>query len=52
MAVPCGKVGGLPTSIQLVGRNFEDGLLLRAAYAFQQAVDWEAYTSVEPASSA
>ena len=48
LAVPSGKVGGLPTSIQLVGRNFEDGLLLRAAYAFQQAVDWEAYTGVEP----
>jgi len=47
IAVPCGKIGGLPTSLQLVGRNFEDGLLLRAAYAFQQAVDWEAYTAVE-----
>lgn len=46
LAVPCGKVGGLPTSIQLVGRQFEDGLLLRAAYAFQQAVDWDAYTGV------
>lgn len=51
IAVPCGKVGGLPTSIQLVGRNFEDGLLLRAAYAFQQAVDWDAYTSVQPVSA-
>ncbi len=48
LAVPCGKIGGLPTSIQLVGRHFEDGLLLRAAYAFQQAVDWDAYTKVEP----
>ena len=48
LAVPCGKVGGLPTSLQLVGRIFEDGLLLRAAYAFQQTVDWDAYTGVEP----
>lgn len=47
LAVPCGKVDGLPTSLQLVGRNFEDGLLLRAAYAFQQAVDWEAYTATK-----
>ncbi|HET7738066.1 MAG TPA: amidase family protein [Tepidiformaceae bacterium] len=47
LAVPCGKVGGLPTSIQLVGRKFEDGLLLRAAYAFQQSVDWDEYTRVK-----
>ena len=48
VAVPCGKIGGLPTSLQLVGRHFEDALVLRAAYAFQQAVDWDAYTTVEP----
>ncbi len=46
LAVPCGKVGGLPASLQLVGRHFEDALLLQAAYAFQQSVDWETYTSV------
>ncbi len=46
LAVPCGKIGGLPTSLQLVGRHFEDGLLLRVAYAFQHAVDWDAYTAV------
>jgi len=46
LAVPCGKIGGLPTSLQLIGRRFEDGLLLRTAYAFQQAVDWDSYTSV------
>ncbi len=46
VAIPCGKVGGLPTSLQLVGRSFDDGVVLRAAYAFQQSVDWEAYTSV------
>lgn len=46
LAVPCGKIGGFPTSLQLVGRKFEDGLLLQVAYAFQEAVDWDAYTSV------
>jgi amidase len=46
LAVPCGKVGHLPTSMQLVGRRFDDALVLRAAYAFQQAVDWDAYTSI------
>ncbi|MCB9491345.1 MAG: amidase [Dehalococcoidia bacterium] len=49
IAIPCGKIDGLPTSLQLVGRHFEDGTLLRAAYAFQQAVDWDAFTGVVPA---
>jgi amidase len=47
LAIPCGKIGGLPTSLQLVGRHFEDGLLLKAAYAFQQSVDWDTYTAVD-----
>lgn len=47
IAIPCGKIDGLPTSLQLVGRNFEDALVLRAAYAFQQSVDWDAYTGLE-----
>ncbi|MCU1500908.1 MAG: hypothetical protein JWM12_262, partial [Ilumatobacteraceae bacterium] len=46
LAVPCGKIDGRPTSLQLIGRHFEDGLLLRVAYAFQQAVDWDAYTAI------
>jgi amidase len=40
LAVPVGKAGGLPASMQLVGRRFEDATLLRAAYAFQHSVDW------------
>lgn len=40
LAVPCGKSGGLPISMQLVGRFFDDALLLRTAYAYQQSVDW------------
>ncbi|MEN2738714.1 amidase family protein [Microbacterium sp. X-17] len=41
LAVPCGKVGGLPISLQLVGRRFEDPVLLRAGYALQQAIGRE-----------
>jgi amidase len=41
LAVPIGKTSaGLPASIQLVGRFFDDPLLLRAAYAYQHSVDW------------
>jgi len=32
---------GLPASMQLVGRFFDDPLLLRAAYAYQQSTDWD-----------
>ena len=32
--------GGLPVSMQLVGRPFEDGLVLRAAHAYERATGW------------
>jgi len=47
LAVPCGKVSGMPISLQLVGKFFADPLLLRIAYAYQNAVDWAAITGVE-----
>jgi amidase len=41
LALPVGKSrAGLPVSMQLVGRFFDDPLLMRVAYAFQQKVDW------------
>jgi amidase len=46
LAVPCGKVEGMPISLQLVGRFMEDPLLLRVAHAYSQAVDWDAITGV------
>jgi amidase len=42
LTVPCGRSGGLPIGIQLVGRYYDEPLLLRMAYAFQHSVDWEA----------
>jgi Asp-tRNA(Asn)/Glu-tRNA(Gln) amidotransferase A subunit family amidase len=32
--------GGLPLGMQLVGRPFEEAVLLRAAHAYQQETDW------------
>ncbi len=52
LAIPCGKVGGLPISLQLVGRHFDDPLLLRAAYAYQQSVDWDQLIRIGPAVAA
>ena len=46
LAVPCGKVDRMPISLQLVGNFLADPLLLRVAYAYQRAVDWEAITGV------
>jgi aspartyl-tRNA(Asn)/glutamyl-tRNA(Gln) amidotransferase subunit A len=31
---------GLPLGMQLIGRPFEEGVLLRAAHAYQQETDW------------
>jgi amidase len=47
LAVPVGKSpAGLPASMQLVGRFFDDPLLLRVAYAYQHSVDWESLIRV------
>jgi amidase len=49
LALPVGKSSaGLPASMQLVGRFFDDPLLLRVAYAYQHSVDWDALISVKP----
>lgn len=39
-ALPCGFGGGLPVGVQLVGRPFEEPLLVRAAHAFQLETDF------------
>src|SRR5262252_940689 len=47
LALPVGKSSaGLPISMQLVGRFFDDALLMRVAYAYQHATDWDKFTGV------
>ena len=42
LALPVGKSSaGLPVSMQLVGRFLDDPLLMRTAYTYQQATDWD-----------
>jgi amidase len=48
LAVPVGKASGLPVSMQLVGRFFEDPLLLQAACTFQHSVNWDNIINVTP----
>ena len=41
VSVPCGfSRAGLPIGLQLAGRPFEDGTVMRAAHAYEQATDW------------
>ena len=49
ISVPCGFSSeapskgsgqGLPIGMQLVGKPFDDALVIRAAHAYQQATDW------------
>jgi amidase len=41
MAVPCGMADGLPVSLMLVGRHWDEPTIYRAAQAFEQAGDWK-----------
>jgi amidase len=40
MAVPCGTSDGLPVSMMLIGKHFDEPTIYRAAYAFEQSGDW------------
>ncbi len=47
MSVPAGfanspEGGGMPVGLQLIGNYFQEGTLLHAAHALQQATDWHA----------
>ena len=43
IAIPCGfSQGGLPIGLQLIGRPFEEEVILRAAHAYEQATNWQA----------
>ena len=37
MSVPCAKSNGLPVGMMLIGRHFEEDVVLRAAHAFEQS---------------
>jgi amidase len=41
MAVPCGMSDGLPVSLMLVGKHFDEPTIYRAAQAFEKAGDWK-----------
>jgi aspartyl-tRNA(Asn)/glutamyl-tRNA(Gln) amidotransferase subunit A len=40
LSAPCGFSKGLPVGMQLIGKPFEEALLLRAAHAYQQVTEF------------
>jgi amidase len=42
MAIPCGMSDGLPVSMMLVGKHWDEPTIYRAAAAFEGAGDWKA----------
>jgi aspartyl-tRNA(Asn)/glutamyl-tRNA(Gln) amidotransferase subunit A len=45
LSVPCGfSEASLPIGLQLIGRPFEEAILLRAAHAYEQATPWHTRT--------
>jgi len=40
ISVPCGFSEGMPVGLQLMGPALGESLVLRAAYAYEQATKW------------
>jgi aspartyl-tRNA(Asn)/glutamyl-tRNA(Gln) amidotransferase subunit A len=40
VAVPCGFSDGLPVSLQVLGKAFDEATALRIAHAYEQATEW------------
>jgi len=40
ISVPCGFSDGMPVGLQLMGPALGESVILRAAYAYEQATDW------------
>lgn len=40
LSMPCGFANGMPIGLQLMGKAFDEGTILKAAYAFEQATDY------------
>jgi amidase len=48
LAMPVGKSSaGLPVSMQLVGRFFDDPLVFQVAYAYEHSMDWDKLIAVD-----
>jgi aspartyl-tRNA(Asn)/glutamyl-tRNA(Gln) amidotransferase subunit A len=48
LSVPCGFVGGLPVGLQLVGRPFDEAMVLRVGHAYETITRWHKTRPPEP----
>jgi aspartyl-tRNA(Asn)/glutamyl-tRNA(Gln) amidotransferase subunit A len=49
LSIPCGfSMDGLPIGLQLIGRRFGEGTILRVAYAYEQATPWHRMFPPDP----
>ncbi|UCH81066.1 MAG: Asp-tRNA(Asn)/Glu-tRNA(Gln) amidotransferase subunit GatA [Nitrospiraceae bacterium] len=41
ISIPCGfTAANLPVGLQIIGKHFDEGSVLKAAYAFEQSTEW------------
>ncbi len=40
ISIPCGFSGGLPVGLQLIGKQFDEAAIFRAAGAYESATEW------------
>src|SRR5262245_3159851 len=40
IAIPCGFADGLPVSLQVLGKSFDEETVLRVAHSYEQAAGW------------
>ncbi len=53
LSMSCGfSIDGLPIGLQLIGRRFGEGTILRVAYAYEQATPWHRMFPPDPPATA
>jgi aspartyl-tRNA(Asn)/glutamyl-tRNA(Gln) amidotransferase subunit A len=48
LSVPCGFIDALPVGLQLVGRPFDEAMILRAGHAYEASTPWHEARPPEP----
>jgi aspartyl-tRNA(Asn)/glutamyl-tRNA(Gln) amidotransferase subunit A len=48
LSLPCGFAEGLPVGLQLIGRPFDEAMILRVGHAYEAAIRWHERWPPEP----